>query len=62
MIYDLAGRLVRVLADQSLPAGRHEYVWDGIDQHGRQVASGVYLYALRPESGPALVRKMTLVK
>jgi hypothetical protein len=61
-VYDLAGRLVLVLADEKLGAGRHEFVWDGVDRNGRRVASGVYLYALRPEDGQAQVRKMTLVK
>jgi len=46
VIYDAAGRLVRVLADGVLPAGRHEAVWDGRDDAGRQVASGVYFYRL----------------
>jgi PKD repeat protein len=61
-IYDLAGRLVRVLVDQPLGPGPHEFVWDGTDHGGRRVASGVYLYALRPEGTEPLVRKMTLVK
>ena len=56
------GCLVRVLADESLRAGRLEFIWDGIDKHGRRVASGVYLYALRPERGQSQVKKMTLVK
>lgn len=62
VVYDLAGRQVRVLADETLGAGRHEFIWDGVDQQGRRVASGVYLYALRPDGGDTLVRKMTLVK
>ena len=62
VVYDLAGRVVRVLVDRPLRAGPHEFIWDGIDRTGRRVASGVYLYALRPESGEPLVRKMTLLK
>lgn len=62
VVYDLAGRLVRVLVDQTLAAGRHAVIWDGVDASGRRVASGVYLYALRPEDGAEQVRKMTLLK
>jgi flagellar hook assembly protein FlgD len=61
-IYDLTGRLVRVLVDEdSLPAGRHEATWQGRDDHGRKVAAGVYLYRL--EAGTYQhSRSMTLVK
>jgi hypothetical protein len=46
-VFDVAGRLVRVLADEELPQGRHEgYKWDGRDGGGNPVASGVYLYQL----------------
>lgn len=42
-IYDLTGRLVRLLVDyQWIDAGRHEETWDGADQHGLPVAAGVY--------------------
>ena len=47
-IYDVRGRLVRMLVDRALlPAGRHHAVWDGRNAHGARVASGVYLYVLR---------------
>ena len=45
-IYDLAGRLVRVLVEGERPAGSHEAVWDGRDQSGRAMASGSYLARL----------------
>jgi choice-of-anchor B domain-containing protein len=48
-IYDVAGRLVRTLADGALPAGDPTLVWDGRNAAGTPVASGVYL--LRLESG-----------
>jgi hypothetical protein len=46
-LYDLAGRLVRTLLDDSLPPGHHEVVWDGRDATGRDAASGMYLARLR---------------
>jgi hypothetical protein len=45
-ILDAAGRVVRVLADGSLAAGRHERAWDGRDATGRELASGVYMAEL----------------
>ena len=42
-IYDIAGRLVRVLADGPLEAGVHDVLWDGKDERGAPVASGVYM-------------------
>jgi hypothetical protein len=41
-IYDSAGRLVRLLADEVLPAGSHVRLWDGRDTRGRAAAAGVY--------------------
>jgi hypothetical protein len=45
-IYDLAGRLVRVLVEGEIPAGSHEAVWDGRDASGRAAPSGSYLARL----------------
>jgi len=48
-VYSSAGRLVRRMLDDELPAGRHVMTWDGLDDHRRHAASGVYF--LRLESG-----------
>jgi hypothetical protein len=45
-VYDVAGRQVRVLIDRSLPSGPGSAVWDGRDDGGRAVASGVYFCRL----------------
>lgn len=45
-VYDLSGRLVRTLLDGTQTAGTHTVVWDGRNQHGEQVGSGVYYYQL----------------
>ncbi|MFH1502343.1 MAG: S8 family serine peptidase [Candidatus Eisenbacteria bacterium] len=42
-LYDVAGRLVRTLVDENMPAGSFGVSWDGTDAGGRRVASGVYL-------------------
>lgn len=42
-VHDLTGRRVRLLENGRFEAGRHEARWDGRDDAGRPVASGVYL-------------------
>jgi hypothetical protein len=46
-LYDVAGRLVRTLADRLYPAGEHHLVWDGADDTGRPAARGVYFARVR---------------
>lgn len=46
-IYDVSGRNVRRLAHRTMPAGRHEEVWDGRDDSGQRVASGIYFYRMK---------------
>jgi hypothetical protein len=47
-IFDVSGRLVRVLADgRSLPGGAHSVQWDGTDDAGHRMAAGVYFYQLQ---------------
>jgi hypothetical protein len=45
-IYSVTGRLVRSLVDEERATGRHSVSWDGCDEAGRKVASGVYFYDL----------------
>jgi glucose/arabinose dehydrogenase/PKD repeat protein len=60
-VFDVAGRLVRNLLAQDLPAGYHAVEWDGHDDRGGFVASGVYLYELAA-SNFRDVKKALLVK
>ncbi|MFH1689371.1 MAG: GEVED domain-containing protein [Candidatus Eisenbacteria bacterium] len=60
-VYDVGGRLVRSLIDGFEPEGRREVVWDGRDDSGHELSSGVYFYKLvTPET--EMTRKMLLVK
>jgi len=45
-IYDILGREVIHLIDETKPAGYHRVVWNGEDRHGKDVASGVYIYRM----------------
>jgi hypothetical protein len=59
-IFDAGGRLVRILVDGSLPAGRHEASWSGVDDAGRRVEAGMFFYRLRAGSFSAS-RRMAFV-
>ncbi len=60
-VYDVAGRLIRTLVDGKLAADRHEVIWDGTNNGGRRVASGVYFY--RIEAGKhEMTKKMVLLR
>ena len=45
-VYGVDGRLVRTLASGPMGAGHHILSWDGTDEGGNHIASGVYLYKL----------------
>jgi len=45
-VYSATGQLVRTLVDETLTAGAHDVAWNGLDERGRTVASGVYLYRI----------------
>lgn len=60
-IYDLSGRHVRTLHSGPLAPGAHSLVWQGQDDQGRSVASGVY-FARLSCAGEQKAIKMTLVK
>ena len=60
-VYDIAGRVVRTLADAPLPPGDHRLLWDGRDSRGATASSGVYFLRLR--AGAELHRiKLILAK
>lgn len=60
-IYDIQGRLIRTLVDGFRPEGVQDVVWEGVDNEGQAVSSGMYIYRLQGE-GHQRTRKMMLVK
>jgi len=60
-IYDLRGALVRTLVDEVYNPGVHSAVWDGTDETGSKVSSGVYIYRLQAD-GFTKTRKMLLMR
>jgi hypothetical protein len=60
-VYDLRGRRVATLLAGNLTAGRHEAVWEGVDDRGRRVAAGTYICSLRCR-GQVVSRPLSLIK
>jgi hypothetical protein len=61
VIYDVAGRRIKTLVSGTATAGPHDTRWDGRDDTGRQVASGVYHCRLQA-GGFSETRQMVLLK
>ena len=60
-VYDVTGKRVRTVFNGDAKAGPNSLVWDGRDERGRSVGSGVYLYSLF--AGDVVqTRKMMLLK
>ncbi len=60
-IYNILGQKVRTLVQKQQPAGQYQVQWDGRDDSGEKVSSGVYLYKM--VAGDFVqVKKMLLVK
>ena len=60
-VFDVTGRRIRSLVNSELGAGTHLLPWDGRDDNGQRVPSGMYFYRIE---GPGLagVRKIQLVR
>lgn len=60
-VFDIRGRRVKLLVSEVLPQGEHARAWDGSDDSGRQVASGVYFCRLQV-AGEVQIKKMVVVR
>jgi Right handed beta helix region/FlgD Ig-like domain len=60
-VFDVAGRHIRQLVHDEPASGRAVVEWDGRDDHGQAVSSGVYFYRL-VAGASALTKRMTLLK
>ncbi|MCK4428374.1 MAG: T9SS type A sorting domain-containing protein, partial [candidate division Zixibacteria bacterium] len=60
-IYNILGQKVRTLVDEPKEAGTYELIWDGKDDLGKDVASGIYFYQLTA-GDYKYTKKMTLIR
>jgi len=61
IVFNMLGQEVRTLVDQEMMTGRHNVTWDGRDNRGTQLSSGVYFYRLETKS-LTVTRNMLLLK
>ena len=60
-VYDLNGKLVNTLVDESFTSGSYNVVWNGDDFNGNKVAAGIYMYNLTSGEN-SITNKMVLIK
>jgi flagellar hook assembly protein FlgD len=61
VVFDNLGRKVKTLFDDKQQAGNHTVRWNGLNDSGRKVASGVYFYKM-DTTNFTKVKKMLLLK
>lgn len=61
IIYDLNGKIVRTIESGSKSMGRYKYIWNGLDESGMQLSTGVYLTRLQAGSYTKTI-KMLYIK
>ena len=61
-IYNLSGKEVRTLVNENQKAGKHSVVWDGKDDSGERVSSGVYFYQLKAVNEISQIKKLLFFK
>jgi hypothetical protein len=60
-VFDIAGRLVKELANGNYDTGEHSVIWEGTNSNGKKVSSGIYFYSISaPEK--AITKKMVFLK
>ena len=60
-IYNTAGQVVKTLVNEVKASGSHCVIWDGINETGAQVASGIYLYQVKAKNCQ-FTNKMIILK
>ncbi|HPG39310.1 MAG TPA: T9SS type A sorting domain-containing protein [bacterium] len=60
-VFDLTGRKIKTLVNETFNAGNHTVTWDGCNDAGQRVPSGVYLYKIQTGNF-SMIRKMTLLQ
>lgn len=61
-IFNILGHKVRTLVDEKKVSGQYTVIWNGKDDHGQKLSSGVYFYRLATENKLLATRKMLMLK
>ena len=60
-IYNMLGQKVKTLVNKAVEAGDHYVVWNGLDETGKTVSSGIYFYQLKADKKTE-IKKMILLR
>lgn len=61
-IYNIKGQKIKTLTRNEFEKGSHSIIWNGVDEFGKQVSSGVYYYKLNVNGKTEAVKKCLLLK
>jgi len=61
-IYNVNGQQVKMLVNETNKPGFYKQIWDGTDNTGNTVSSGMFIYVIRTNKGYTAFRKMVLLK
>jgi non-lysosomal glucosylceramidase len=61
-LYTVSGREIKVVVDEKQRQGSHSVTWDGLNQKGERMPSGIYLYRIDCGSGHTETRRMALIR
>jgi hypothetical protein len=61
-IYNIKGQLVRTIVDEYREKGHYAEIWDGKDENGKPVSSGIYFYKLETDNSKSQIKKMLLIR
>lgn len=61
-VYNVVGQRVKTLTDQGFSAGLHQVQWDGRNDNGAAVGSGIYYYQMKTDAGFSATKRMALLK
>ena len=62
LIYNIKGQKVKTVTNESFDKGNHSVVWNGVDDSGKNVSSGVYFYNLNVNGTSKAIKKCLLLK
>ncbi len=61
-VFNIVGQKIKTIINERINKGRHYFRWDGTDDQGNVVSSGIYFYRLMGASNINMVKKMILLK
>ena len=61
-IYNIRGQLIKSFPNEIYFSGKNTVIWDGLNNYGTNISSGIYLYQVKTDSGLSEVKKMVLLK